>query len=239
MFMKSVIYQITNSVNNKIYIGSAVYFNARKATHLYTLRNGKHRNTHLQNAYNKYGEENFIFTIIEYVDRDLLLEREQHYLDLLIFSKQIKHDDIAYNKNKLATSGFGRIVSDETKRKLSESHKGHKHKEETKAKMRLIHGGSNNHFYGKKHTDETKKRLSDKLKGREISRIAIEKLIKQNSKVIIQLSLDGLFIRTWDSIRLAQKALCISHITDVLHGRRKQVGGYLWIFKNDVGYEVG
>lgn len=39
-----VIYSITNILNNKFYIGSAVYFAARKGHHLEKLRKNKHYN---------------------------------------------------------------------------------------------------------------------------------------------------------------------------------------------------
>ena len=41
---KSGIYQILNTVNNKFYIGSAVYFYDRWNTHKYCLRQDKHKN---------------------------------------------------------------------------------------------------------------------------------------------------------------------------------------------------
>lgn len=45
-----VIYQIKNKINNKIYIGSATYYNKRKGTHISRLRKGSHNNPHLQAA---------------------------------------------------------------------------------------------------------------------------------------------------------------------------------------------
>ena len=41
-------------------------------------KNNKHGNKHLQRSYNKYGEENFVFEVLEFVeDKNNLLEREQ------------------------------------------------------------------------------------------------------------------------------------------------------------------
>lgn len=59
--MESGIYQIKNSINNNIYIGSSVNIRTRFKTHLNLLKKNKHENLKLQNAVNKYGLENFEF----------------------------------------------------------------------------------------------------------------------------------------------------------------------------------
>ena len=61
----SGIYEITNLINNKIYIGSSINIKKRWKDHILLLKNQKHINVHLLNAWNKYGEENFSFSIIE------------------------------------------------------------------------------------------------------------------------------------------------------------------------------
>ena len=65
--MKTVsgIYKIRNLINNKIYIGSTINFRQRWYTHKTLLTNNKHPNSHLQNAWNKYGPANFVFEIME------------------------------------------------------------------------------------------------------------------------------------------------------------------------------
>lgn len=51
-------------------------------------------------------------------------------------------------------------------------------------------------------------------------------------KKIVQYDLEGNFIKEWDSQKEVIEKLKISnHITDVLHGRRKKCGGYIWKFK--------
>lgn len=79
---QSGIYKITCIVNNKIYIGSAVNLKVRWKRHQNELKKNKHVNIILQNTYNKYGIDKFIFKIIEIVDdTNILFEREQFYLD--------------------------------------------------------------------------------------------------------------------------------------------------------------
>lgn len=87
----SGIYCIINIKNSKKYIGSSKNIRQRLWTHRAELRHNKHDNAHLQAAWNKYGEHNFDYYIIEVCAEDLLLEREQWYINT------IKPD---YNINK-------------------------------------------------------------------------------------------------------------------------------------------
>jgi group I intron endonuclease len=77
----SGIYQIRCITNGKIYIGSAVNMPGRWADHRRTLERCVHRNQHLQQAWNKYGEESFEFTVMEYVTPAFLLRAEQEWID--------------------------------------------------------------------------------------------------------------------------------------------------------------
>lgn len=81
--MISGIYQIRNIENGHCYIGSAVNFKKRKNKHLHELEHNKHHSRHLQNAYNKYGRDVFVFEILEYCENEKLIEREQFFMDLL------------------------------------------------------------------------------------------------------------------------------------------------------------
>lgn len=99
-----VIYQIRNLLNNKIYIGSTVDENRRKSDHFCNLNNNKHCNKHLQNSWNKYGESNFSFEVLEEIECDEnLLEREQHWLDK---TKSYKSEN-GYNAVELAGNTLG------------------------------------------------------------------------------------------------------------------------------------
>ena len=81
--MNSGIYLIFNKTNQKIYVGSTSNFNKRWSQHIATLQNNKHSNSHLQRSWNKYREENFIFTVWEECSIEELFNREQYYLDTL------------------------------------------------------------------------------------------------------------------------------------------------------------
>lgn len=62
--MECFIYAITNIVTSRRYVGSSVDPQRRWTTHRSELRYNRHHCTYLQNSFNKYGEENFVFSII-------------------------------------------------------------------------------------------------------------------------------------------------------------------------------
>lgn len=64
--MKCYIYFIINKVNGKRYVGQTTNFSRRKQNHISDLKCQRHDNIKLQNAWNKYGEENFYFEKIKY-----------------------------------------------------------------------------------------------------------------------------------------------------------------------------
>jgi group I intron endonuclease len=122
--MRTGIYIIVNLINNKFYIGSASYSLVQRISHHFQdLRKNKHFNRHLQSAYNKYGEDNFVAFEIEYCSPEKCLDREQYYLDTY---------NPDYNIQKVARSPLGVKRSEETKKKLSESAKGRKWSQEYK-----------------------------------------------------------------------------------------------------------
>ena len=76
--MKGYIYQIINKVDGRRYVGQTINLHKRKQTHFSKLRNNKHPNILLQQAWNEWGEENFSFEYeeIEIKDENTLNEAE-------------------------------------------------------------------------------------------------------------------------------------------------------------------
>ena len=84
-FRKIGVYQIRNTINGMVYIGSSMDISTRWREHKYDLRMNNHRNQHLQNAYNKYGKDAFVYEVLELIDeenKDQQFEREQYWIDL-------------------------------------------------------------------------------------------------------------------------------------------------------------
>jgi len=80
----SGIYKITNTANGNFYIGSSSRIGHRFRQHISALTHYKHRNPHLQNAWNKYGRDNFEFEVILLVENiNDLLKIEQEKIDEL------------------------------------------------------------------------------------------------------------------------------------------------------------
>ena len=111
------IYMIMNLVNGKFYIGSSKNIKNRFWGHKGSLNNNRHHSSLLQRAWNKYGEENFIFEILENCLEEKLLEREQIWLDF----HHVYNKDIGYNNLKNAKSCIGRIPSEIHKKRISEA----------------------------------------------------------------------------------------------------------------------
>lgn len=167
----SGIYSITNIKSGKVYYGSSNNVKERWKTHRSKLRNGIHPNPHLQSSWNKYGAESFEFKIEEEIPSDKLQDAEQCYLDWCklcsFWSYNIGYDaecttrgmkfgppsEEHRRKIGLANSGersanFGKKLSVETRRKMSEGQRGNPkppRTEEHKRKLGLAHRG-NKHF---------------------------------------------------------------------------------------------
>src|SRR5690349_13606447 len=76
------IYIIKNILNNKCYFGSTTNsFQRRFKAHKSQLNRGIHHSSKLQRAWDKYGESNFIFLIVEICTDEEIIEREQFYID--------------------------------------------------------------------------------------------------------------------------------------------------------------
>ncbi len=175
--MSSGIYQIRNIINGKRYIGSAINLKGRLENHSFALKGNYHRNIYLQNAWNKYGEDNFVFEILIYCNKEDLIDKEQkrinHYKTAegkgynicKVAGSRLGMKHTSEVKRKISKSKIGCKHSEETKRKIGISNYGRKHSEETKRKMGIIHIGNTN-FLNRHHSEETKRKMSFTKKGK-------------------------------------------------------------------------
>jgi len=127
-----------------IYIGSATDLSIRLLPY-YMPSQLKRIDNYICRAILRHGHSTFSLSIIEYIDisnldqekaRNLILSREQVYLDL-IFSIDKPN---TYNILKVAGSPLGYKHLAETKAKMSSAHKGKVKSEETKARMSAAKG---------------------------------------------------------------------------------------------------
>ena len=156
---ESGIYKITDSSSGRVYIGSAVSLSKRLRRHSVDLENGNHANAALQSIYKK-DKSRLKFCVIEFVERNILIEKEQFYIDLEV-SKAGRAGLL--NMLLVAGSHLGKKRSTETKRRLSASKTGKIHSERSKEKMRQAK-------LGKKLTEEHKNKIRDSVTGKKINR---------------------------------------------------------------------
>lgn len=164
---------------DKMYIGSSVDISTRFIRHRYHLRKGDHVNQYLQNAWNKYGEEAFEFVVLEECPVDQLLDREQHYLDcssekyniLSTAGSQIGYKHTPEAIAKISATHKGKVVSEETRKKIGDANRGRKRSAEARERMSVSHRGritseetreklrvastGNKHMLGHKHKPGT------------------------------------------------------------------------------------
>lgn len=138
--MYGVIYLIKNNINGKMYFGQTIESFQRR--YGFNLQKYSH-NTHLKNAIEKYGIDNF--TIIEKFDEAESKEELDSLEDMYICLYNTIDSQYGYNKKRGGANGK---PSNETRQKLSEKLKG-------------TQVGELNNMYGKKHSQESKQRMSE------------------------------------------------------------------------------
>lgn len=220
--MKSGIYTIRCLIDNKVYIGRSKNWKKRLNYHKKQLIKKIHFNSHIQNAVNKYGIENFEFELLEEYEPKFLCSMENWWCNML----QAHNREYGYNIE--STSPFGQITSsqetrnkqsfiaknrnNETKEKIANSRKFYSL--ESKIKM-------SNSQKGKIVSIETKNKMSESHKKRDYSFL---------DKKVYQYDLQNNFIREWGSIKKVKMTLKISNISSCANNKRKTAGGFKWKF---------
>jgi hypothetical protein len=127
------------------------------------------------------------------------------------------------NREKVAEANRRRIFTEEDRRNMSIRYTGRKKSDEAKKKL------SNSLRNSQKFKDAIK-RNSEKFKGFKHSEETKKKLSELRSKKIIQKTLDGEFIKIWDSAKQAQIELGLhkGNISKCCNGQYKKASGYKW-----------
>lgn len=263
------IYLRTNMVNGKQYVGQTNDMKIRD--YCWYSTNMKYAGAYITNARNKYGTENFKTEILKECDtQEELNHWEQYYIKELNtkfpngynltdggggisgyhFSEKqrlkkigLKHSE--ETKKKISQSLKGKIVSEESKKKMSEAQhrffenggvspfKGKHHTEESKKKLSESNRGKTawnkgtkgvmkSWIKGKHHTEESKKKMSEAKKGKP----------SKNRKKVYQYTLDGELVKVWESATETVKyGYNLSKVSDCCRGERKTHQNFIWSFK--------
>lgn len=172
------IYVIQNKITQRIYIGqtSEQIVEKRWNSHIKELKRNVHGNDFLQNSWNKYGEESFIFFVIQKISEDNYDEliKKLNCLEIIYISIfKAKYNENGFN---IRDGGQNSKLDEITKRKISEKKKGKMHTEETKKKISYALKGENNPFYNKNHTTITRNKISKSNIGKTRTNEMIEKM---------------------------------------------------------------
>ena len=129
---KSGIYIWVNKLSNNMYVGSGNNLYKRLSNYYQPWYFKVRMEMLIHKALVKYGMVNFILVIVEFSDKDNLLKCEQKWMDelkpkyninpLAGNSRGYKHSD--RTKKILRAMGLNRVVSEETRKKMSEVHIG-------------------------------------------------------------------------------------------------------------------
>ena len=192
------IYKIQSIIKpERLYIGSANNIAKRWYCHLNKLYKNQHHSIKLQRHFNKYGKNDFIFSIIIGCNREDLIITEQYFIDVY---------KPYFNINPNAKSCLGVKRSEEHKNKLRIIHTGSKLSEESKRKISIGSTGINNGFYGKKHSSESLSKMSNSKKGKRHTAEALLNMSKaQKGKIISE--------ETKKKIGIARKKWKLSEIS--------------------------
>jgi group I intron endonuclease len=174
------IYKIINVVNNKFYVGSAVDLKRRKTRHFSELRTGKHNNRYLQSSWDKYGEQAFVFVVVEpLTEQDDLLAAENVWLALHVGKEYCYNLGVNATAPMLGLGGeksptWGYKHTDEALLAITAASTGRKQSEEViqrkiahligkpkpanvRAKISAKLSGEGNFWYGKQRPDHAEK----------------------------------------------------------------------------------
>ena len=193
------IYQIRNTVNGKCYVGQT-----RQAL---SQRWNKHRTRPdgiLKLAFASHGLDKFEFSVICEIPNEELNDREVREIS--------ERRTLAPNGYNLQTGGGAFAQHEETKRRISEankiSHLGVKLSPEHVMRIRE----------GQKSSDNMSHPRSEDVRQRD------KEIKKDKMKPVDQYTLDGAFMKTWDSVR----GTGVNRVRDCCSLRQKQASGFVW-----------
>jgi group I intron endonuclease len=193
------IYKIT-SPTKRIYIGQTSNYNRRISQHKNVVKKTNLVNK-LYRSFRKYGFENHLFEFIETCDRHELNNKERYWQD---FYKCVSSNGL--NSILVNTDILPRFVSNETRRKISESNKGKgyakglKRSEDVKLNAKIA--------YSNRPDNKKMKRVKGNYKMTESHKKNLHiNLYSKKSKKVSQINKYGVLVKVWDSAMEIQREL--------------------------------
>lgn len=202
------IYKIENLLNGKVYIGGSKNIKRRWQQHLTRLRNNKHKSSHLQNSFNKYGQQAFKFTTVLECQSEKLFYFEDIYIKIY----QSIDRKFGYNLTNVDPStGVGLNDSLETKEKL----------------RRVV--------YLRHYGNTTEKEYQDWKTELQLERDRVKGLLHTNAKAVFQIDkTTGEVVDRFKSVADAARGLGTQNV-EVLRravlGKVKTHKGFVFVYE--------
>jgi group I intron endonuclease len=206
-----IIYKAENKINGKVYIGKTIQpFKIRKNWHINNSR--KNAVCYFQRAIQKYGEENFEWSILTETDS----ENKLNFLEKFYIAVYKKMTQL-YNLTDGGEGLSGYIFSEESRKKIGDAQRGEK-----------------GNMYGKKQPFNVRQKISKKLKGENAPHYGKHGKESHLSKPIYQIDKNtNEIVKQWENSVEAEKELKISHVSCVCRRQRKISGNFKWCFVED------
>ena len=214
------IYQITNLINGKIYIGKTERsVSERWREHIKDSQKEENKHRPLYRAFNKYGLENFSIEIIEECANNQELDIKESY-----WIKYYNSNDASCGYN-LTSGGSGLYNKDRKVNNLVNEE---------------IIFDLWNQGYGVSDIEERTKYSYSSIKihlkncptysEEESIRRGAKRASQSKNKQISQWTLDGEYVNTYESGVKAEEQTGINrkHISSVIRGKTKTAGGFIW-----------
>lgn len=206
----SGIYSITCLVNNKMYVGLAIDINARIVAHHALLVKNKHYNSHLQNSWNKHGENNFIFEELEQCEEEHLYSCENWWCNMLDLHNINRGYNLAYTGQGRPTRlTEGSIIKRTEKRKKIAKERGYWFNSNCIEKMRESRMGKPCH-----------------------PNMVINSLKKRIRKTF-QYTKTGELLHIYNSQKEATEITKVKSINQACKGKLTTSGGFVWRYEGD------
>lgn len=219
------IYKIENKINKKVYIGQSVDIHKRWNAHRSELTRGVHYNDYLQRSWNKYGSDNFEFSVIEECKEDELDNREIYWID---FYKSCE-ENFGYNSQ---IGGAGDVLYrpvlqfDLSGNFIREWKNAREASMETETPQQGIYGSCIRKY---KHSRKYIWIYKSDYNGKE----SLQWYLKdQKTKNINQYDLYGKYIKTWKNNAEIKNTLGYS-VSQCTNRAILCSHGYIWLYTDD------